>query len=119
VEDLRTLRSAILSQAGCETISPISEMDAILAIHAYRFDVLWLCDQTDFKTADQVCRYFRAANPTGRIVVLDSMGRRIPCAKADAVIDADNPQALVNAACPEEGMTRAGVRVIAKSRKSA
>jgi hypothetical protein len=96
------MRGDILSDSGYEAISPESQMDAMLAVHAVRFEVLLLCDQSDLEIADQLCKYFRAANPDSRIVLIQSIGRELPCAKADAIVDAHNPRALVNAICSQE-----------------
>jgi hypothetical protein len=100
VKDLRMVRAEILGDAGCEANSPESPLEAMLAIHAEQYQVLLLCDQEDPRRADELCRYFRAANPEGRIVALDSMGRNLACENASVTVDAHNPRALVDAVCP-------------------
>jgi hypothetical protein len=98
------MRSEILKQAGCTVFSPATNLEAILAVSSERYDVLVVCDETDFQVAEELCQRFRAGNPGNRIVVIQSVGKELPCtkAKADAIVGSYEPQALVDAVCPQK-----------------
>ena len=95
-DELRSLRAAVLNSVTCEVVSPASPEEAIRQMQGSRFDVLLLCYQLESAVADNLRANFMRLSPAGRVVCLEYFGR-FPNCRADVVVSAASPAALLAA----------------------
>lgn len=95
-EELRKLRHQILEQVACEVVSPRPD-EALAQIRSKKYDVLVICDPAVDQFIDSLCLEFRRMNSAGRVIAIQGARRVTAVCEADLVVDAYDPEALVEA----------------------